>query len=71
MVGCTQDIFSQRRTTSFLREFELWLRKKSTKAMAAAEIDAAKGAIATAGESRKAIQSSGLHSKVQVMMEME
>ncbi|KAJ6955450.1 hypothetical protein NC652_006766 [Populus alba x Populus x berolinensis] len=38
--------------------------------MAAAEIDAAKGAIATAGESRKAIQS-GLHSKVQVMMEME
>ncbi|KAL9396972.1 hypothetical protein Peur_011225 [Populus x canadensis] len=39
--------------------------------MAAAEIDAAKGAIATAGESRKAIQSSGLHSKVQVMIKME
>jgi hypothetical protein len=39
--------------------------------MAAAEIDAAKGAIAAAGESRKAIQSSGLHSKVQVMIKME
>ncbi|KAL9360013.1 hypothetical protein Peur_048136 [Populus x canadensis] len=55
----------------FLERVRAVVEEEEHQAMAAAEIDAAKGAIATAGESRKAIQSSGLHSKVQVMIKME
>ncbi|KAG6784824.1 hypothetical protein POTOM_010533 [Populus tomentosa] len=55
----------------FLERVRAVVEEEKHRAMAAAEIDAAKGAIATAGESREAIQSGGLHSKVQVMIKME
>lgn len=47
----------------FLERVRAAVEEEERQAMAAAETDAAKGAIATAEESRKTIQSGGLHSK--------
>lgn len=47
----------------FLERVRAAVEEEERQAMAAAETDAAKGAIATAEESRKTIQSGGLHTK--------
>lgn len=47
----------------FIERVRAAVEEEERQAMAAAETDAAKGAIATAEESRKTIQSGGLHSK--------